>query len=409
MYAGRLRSANKRPSEEDGGIKKRPNKRQKLFNLTKIGEIEVGTWKKIFTYFNDMDLANAVNVCKSFQQLGEELFDKRHQGRFIIIMNEIGFKRIVCSFKNVITSVHMTGPTVPYSERILDFLGKVLNKSLRKLRFGSLHKDHFEHINFRRKFLKLERLGFIHCTLDKSERITQFTQWCPNLKSLTLSACTIQNSTLFEEIIPSLRHITLFNLFGDVNDVQLADFFITNSRLNNVCIDLPYSLSSQSLQVINQQSMNLEKMLWKCHDLDPFISTFQKDLPNLKELSIMMDFSVHYKNQLLQILKYLPNIEVIKVLNCRRNIMSNDDLLEFVSQCKTLIKFVIISVTVGHEMQFNYDLHRKFIQSTSDRPNIEIVFDFGFPVHSKTFTITNKWIKENNSLLVLAPRNLSHY
>lgn len=101
MYNGRLRPTNKRQNRNDD-IQNNSNKRLKGHELPQIGEFDLESWKKILTYLDDTNLANVACVCKSFNSLAQEQFQKRHKGEFRIQINLVGWKPIVCRFKNVI-------------------------------------------------------------------------------------------------------------------------------------------------------------------------------------------------------------------------------------------------------------------------------------------------------------------
>lgn len=405
MYNGRLRSRNKRPTDD---IDDDPNKRQRGHEFLNIGEFNIESWKNCFTYLDDKNLANVAYVCKTFKTLAEELFHKRHRGELRIQMNVIGWKPIVCRFKNTISNLYLTGPTIPYSERVLDFFEQFLTKSLKEITFGCIHMNQFNNMKFRRKFLKLQSLSFVVCQLNELQTITQMSHWCPNLKSLTLSACTIRNSTIFEQFIPSLEDVTLFDIFDDVTNEKLVNFFTLNRQLKQIAVDLPYQITFESLSTVNEKLFNLEKMKWRCDDLD-LLPNFQQQFINLKELSFLMDFSGTYKNQLLTIVKHLPQIELIQVINCKENTMTNCDLVELITACTTLRKFEIFSTSLKRKLEFSYDFHRKICRATSNRSNINISLYFQSPFPTKRFVITKKWIKEDGRLIILAPEDLSSY
>lgn len=405
MYHGRLRSTNKRQCND---LNNHPNKRQNNVESLKIGAFDIDTWSKCFAYLDDKNLATVAYVCQTFKVLAEELFHKRRKGELRIQMNVIGWKPIVCRFQNIISSLYLTGPTIPYSERVLEFFAQFLTKSLKEITFGCIHMNQFKNIKFRRKFLKLESLSFVVCQLNELQTITQLSLWCPNLKSLTLSACTIRNSTIFEQFIPSLEDVTLFDIFDDVTNEKLVNFFTLNRQLKRIAVDLPYQITSESLSIVNEKLINLEKMKWRCDDFD-LLPNFQQQFINLKELSFLMDFSGTYKNQLLAIVKNLPQIELIQVVNCRENTMTNCDLVELVTACTTLKKLEIFSTSLKRQLEFSYDLHRKICRATSNRPNINISLYFQSPFPTKRFVITKKWIKEDGRLIILAPEDLSSY
>ncbi|KAG4067984.1 hypothetical protein HA402_010670 [Bradysia odoriphaga] len=404
MYHGRLRSSKKRQSEE---VHNNPNKRHSVHDIRKIGEFDIETWKNCFQYLDDEDLANVAYVNRTFKALAERLFHKRHKGEMRIQMNVTGWKPIACRFKNIISSLYLTGPTIPYSERILDFFGQFLTKSLKEITFGCIQMNHFKNIKFQRKFLKLESLSFVVCQLELGD-ITQLDLWCPNLKSLTLSACTIRNSTIFEQFIPSLEDVTLFDIFDDVTNEKLVNFFTLNPQLKRIAVDLPYQITFESLSIVNEKLMNLEKMKWRCDDFE-LLPNFQQQFLNLKELSFLMDFSGTYSNQLLTIVKNLPQIELIQVVNCRKNTMTNFDLVELITACTTLKTLEIFSTSLERKLEFSYDLHRQICRATANRSTINISLYFQSPFPTKRFIITKKWIKEDGRLIILAPDNLSNY
>lgn len=406
MYNGRLRSSNKRQNDD---IANGPNKRRNGYEILKIGEFNIESWKSCFAYLDDKTLANVASVCKTFKILAEDLFHKRHKGELRIQMNVMGWKPIVCRFKNIISCLYLTGPTLPYScERVLDFFEKFLTKSLKEITFGCIHMNQFKNMKFRRKFLKLQSLSFVVCQLNELQTITQLSAWCPNLKSLTLSACTIRNSTIFEQFIPSLEDVTLFDIFDDVTNEKLVKFFTLNRQLKQIAVDLPYTITFESLSTVNEKLFNLEKMKWRCDDLD-LLPNFQQKFVNLKELSFLMDFSGTYKNQLLTIVENLPQIELIQVINCKENAMTNCDLVELITACKTLKKLEVFSTSLKRQLEFSYDFHREICRATSNRSNINISLYFQSPFPTKRFVITKKWIKEDGRLIILAPDDLSNY
>lgn len=407
MYNGRLRSTSKR-LHNDATDNSCPDKRHKIHEVHKIGEFDIESWKTCFTYLDDKSLANVAYVNRTFKTLAEELFHKRHKGELRIQMNVTGWKPIVCRFKDTISSLYLTGPTIRYSERVLDFFAQFLTKSLKEITFGCIHMNQFKNIKFRRKFLKLESLSFVVCQLNELQTITQLRLWCPNLKSLTLSACTIRNSTIFEQFIPSLEDVTLFDIFDDVTNEKLVNFFTLNRQLKRIAVDLPYQITCESLSIVNEKLMNLEKMKWRCDDFDR-LPNFQQQFNNLKELSFLMDFSGTYKNQLMTIVKNLPQIELIQVVNCRENKMTNRDLVEFVTECRTLKTLEIFSTSLKRQLEFSYDLHRKICRATTNRSSINISLYFQSPFPTKRFVITKKWIKEDGRLIILAPDDLSNY
>lgn len=405
MYNGRPRSTNKRHNADN---KNHPNKSPKVPEVLEIGEINVDSWRNCFQYLDDENLATMAYVCNTFKVLAEELFHKRHKGELKITLCLDGWKPKVCRFKNVISRLYLLGIPAPYSDRALDFCAQFLIQSLEEITIGMLRMNELKKISFPCKFLKLEALSFVCVHLNEIETLSNLIMSCPNLKSLTLSACTLINTKIFEQFIPKLEDVTLFELFDDVSNEKLVNFFTSHSQLKRIAVDLPHRISYGSLTLANEKLTNLEKIKWRCDDFD-LLPNFQQQFVNLKELTFLMDISGTCQNQLLRIAKDLPQIELLQVVNCKENTMTNVDLVEMITACATLKTFGIYSTSLKRKFQFTYDFHRKICRATSNRSTIDILLYFQCPYPTKRFVITKKWIKEDGRLIILAPEDLSNY
>lgn len=115
-----------------------------------------------------------------------------------------------------------------------------------------------------------------------------------------------------------------------------------------------------------------------------------------------MKASGTYKNELLKIISYFPILEVLKVLQISQNLMTNDDLIDLLTQSScTLKKLMFVSRGAEKELKFGYDLRRRVCEATSNRSEINIEFEFDTPFNTKHFFITKESITEDRRLIVL--------
>lgn len=393
---------------------------QRTWELNKIGNFDMESWKEIFKYLDLSDLLMVAVVCKSFQSMAENIAAQRFKYMHNFMHNgihnfDIGWKPVICRFKNVISNITVYGPKPDPSKdtsnvlsKDLSFIDEFLSNTLTRLSLDHANVDQLQDFVFHKKFLKLEKLSFGSCNLNNRCSIfSQLRMWCPNLKSLSLSCCTIRSSLLLLQCIPLLEDLSLYGVPGI--SIETFIIFVTRHRqLKTLYVDLKVDVSFSCLPIINELLINLESLIWQCTSLDR-LPNFRQNFFNLKVLGFVLSLRGTYTNELNTIVQYLPQIEEIKVLLCKENKMSNDDLVDLIVQSScTLKKLVFTSIGLDKELKVGYDLHRQIYNATSNRSEILIEVEFGefqFEVPPVRYIITKEWIKKNGKLIVLKELN----
>ncbi len=390
------------------------NQIHRTWELTKIGNFDEESWLNIFQHLNDLDLANVATVCKTFETLAQKVFKRRHSvsdGKcsFSVYkpLPSLGWTwvPVICRFRNIITDLHFSGP----SEGLLYFIDEFVSESSVTRLWLDIYPEEFESFEFRKTFHNLESLAIVGADLgERNFVMTTLNRWCPNLKSLTLSMAKIGNEDFFWQSLQELEELKLFSVSG-LSDEYLWKIFYKNKHLKTIMIEgTQLNGDLAELELISLLLIDLETMIWSTNSFDR-LPKLRRDFVKLKSLSFIMDLrntAGIYTNQLLEMGKYLPNIEVLRVIHCFKNSMTNDDLINLIDQySSTLKELEIISHETETCMKFGYDLHRK-IYATGRNRSICIELEFGTVFlkreGTKKFEITKDGIWENGEIIVLA-------
>lgn len=385
---------------------------QRARELTKFVNFDDEIWLNIFHHLSDLNLAKVAAVCKRFETLAQKVFKQRHKVNgecgVVVPIDLIGWKVVLCRFRNIIVEVHLTGQTCPHGKDALRFIDEFLSESVKRLKL-LLDPKALKNWKFRKTFSKLERL-FILGMNDERNFATRLSQWCPNLKHLTIVLGYITNEDFFRQSLPLLEVVQFGKVHGMTRQ-YLWMFFAKNNQLKEVSLEGTEMEEAMSwLQLVNELLINVEKVTITTHTFDNF-PLLRRNFDNLKSLSFLMgrcrnDYGT-YTNELLQITKYLPNIEILRVVNCLQNSMTNADLVELIDRSSATLKELYISCrNTKRALTFGYDLHRQ-IYGMENRSDICIEFEFGDTFDRKefnTFIITKEGIWEDHKLIALAPR-----
>lgn len=247
----------------------------------------------------------------------------------------------------------------------------------------------------------------MHLT-DKRNFILTLNHWCPNLKELRLTFCDVWNEDFFRQSLPSLEVLKLHDLHGLTLE-YLGRYF---SKLKDVSLERSISDDSTSwMRLANEFLINVEIMSFNARVLET-LPPFHFD--NLKSLTFYMHYGKSFygtcTNDLLQVTKRLPKIEIFRVLDCLKNSITNDGLVELINRSgSTLTQLCITCCKKELDLRFGYDLHRNIygIQSTS--VCIKLVFgDKWADADLEIIKITKEGIWENRKLSVVASTLQNH-
>lgn len=172
-------------------------------------------------------------------------------------------------------------------------------------------------------------------------------------------------------------------------------FVVKNRQLKNLRFDassfsLEYNMSC--LFIINEIFTNLQSMLWSCRNLS-LLPNFRRNFDDMKVLNFDLKCSGTYKNELLKIICYFPQLEELNVLNCSQNLMTIDDLIDLLIEASsTLKKLLIESIGPNNDWnnEFSRSLHTTICDATSIRSDIIIELVFHKYVRKQTFAISKK-------------------
>lgn len=418
---------------------------QRTWDLNKIGNFDEESWTQIFQHLTQLDLANVATVCKQFRTLAENVFKKNairtipHYARdchnagecqIHIETERMGWKLLICRFRNCITRIDFSqdfqeNRTNRHSEDVLRFMDEFMSESLKSVTF-MIDPKQFRNFNFRRIFRNLEELVLFYVnSVDERTVMTTLNRWCPNLKSLIITNSLIRGPHFFLQSLSSLKKIKFNNVTFAVNTECIVDFFSANNQLKEVAIENVKTLDKDMswLTVLNEQLTGLVVVTWATYTLDS-LPAFRQNFANLRSLSFLMARQSDWTcwgvltNQLLKIINYLPVIELLRVINCSENLMTNNDLVELIGQSSaTLETLEITGKKYERELKFGYDLHRQ-IYGTASRSALCMNFEFGdaFLAHRNwmegkeseaiAFKVTKDGIWENGKLIVVASKLL---
>lgn len=388
-----------------------------------IGNFDEDSWLKIFHRLDCATLATVATVCKTFQNLAEKAFKKKvfTNGEYAmeIEVGEIGWKPVICRFRNVLTSIEFYGGS---STGVLWFIDEFISKSSVKRLKLWINPKEFEKFQFRNSFNNLETLTL--CQVDELDYQYQYgikhpivvlDSWCPGLKSLTLTICKIQNEDFFFQSLPSLVELRFTSpMYIDYN--HFWRFLSENNQLKALYFEEPAIHPEENwLGMINELLGNLETLSYYVTNTLDDLPQFRNDFINLKSLTFIMGScnncnGIISADRLLEFTKKLPSIEVLSINNCLQNSISNDQLIQLIDQGPlTLKQLNICSYKVSRVLKFGYDLHRQIYgMETRNRADICCTFTFGNGYgidanNATTFKITKDGIWENDKIIVLPP------
>lgn len=415
---------------------------QRTWDLNKIGNFDEDSWINIFQYLNSVNLANVATVCKQFKTLAQNVFKKRSTMRFgchagecavFVEANRIGWKSIICRFRNCITRISFEQDLSerarsPYSEGVLRFMDEFLSESSLKSVSFVIDPKQFQNFTFSKTFHNLEELALFNVSsVFEHTVMTTINRWCPNLKSLVISDAEIHGPHFFFQSMPSLKCLKLNNVILHVTTGYIMDFFTANNQLKELAIENVTTLSDEDmswLTVANEQLTDLGIITLATNTTNTLdcLPEFRHEFINLKSLSFLMagydrTCCGTLTNQLLRIINHVPKIERLRVINCRENLMTNDDLVELIGQSSLTLQLLeITGYDFKRNLKFGYDLHRQ-IFGTATRSALRINFDFGDAFsrlrnllqgkkdEMMEYKITKDGIWENEKLIVLASKS----
>lgn len=398
-----------------------------------IGELQPDLWKEILMHLSDWDLVRASQVCVGFRAMSEDIFEKRRSldSNFHILFDHekrSDWQRVVRRFRNFIKGVSIEVPDgeVVHHSDFYNF-ERCMSKTLNSMFFFGFKMKQWEGVAMLRQFGLLETMHFMHSNLSmtaKSCLFTHFSSRYPRLKNLHLTNCKVTQRSFLEQSIPSLERASFCNV-ETPNDEFLLIFLVKNRQLKSLSIDFTTANFANDVNIslfpkVNEISVNLEILFWRTVNLSS-LPTLRQNFSRLKNLTFSLngfcDPNYKYKNELLPIIRFFPVLESLSVTLIPYNLMTNDDLIDLLthSTC-TLNKFIFSSLNSGleAEMKFGYDLHRRIIKATSDRPDITIEIEYGTNEFKdrtkfKNFFITRDCIKENGEFIVLRDSSENQY
>lgn len=375
--------------------------------IDKIGHFNVESWRQIFKHLSVWDLANVSLVCKGFQTIARDVFAPKNKKKFLLIKTkDFGWKTIISRFRNEITELQVE--VFPGKDERLFQYFTILHKTLEALTFKFVNVNQFKNILTLRKFHKLHTLSFLLSDISEDCGIlNKLARWCPQLKALKFSYATVGQSNFLEQSVPTLEEVSFHGIQYITNE-KFIIFIVKNRQLKKLYVemhDIPSDVIMECLPIVNELLPNLESMRWDCDNMDELPSNFRHNFANLKDLSFNLCNKETYTSQLMKIVKFLPRIEDLRIIDCKENLMTNDDLLELlIGTSSTLMKLAFKARGRKQELRFGYDFHRQICSATSNRSSIFIEIEFGYYLYSKPtklFVITQDWIKENENLIVL--------
>lgn len=385
-------------------------KMQRIWELCRIGSFDMDSWNKIFANLSDQDLANVALVCKDFQTMAQDIVEQRYKTLpFEFSFNESGWKPVICRFRNVISAVTVYGPSadgpaLKIQQEDFTYFERIMSGTLKDLTFYHVSTKEWKEIVIQKKFEKLEKLAFLMCDLvAQCPIIGRLSYWYPNLKFLALTHCNIGRSRFLEQSLPRMEKLSLSGIRAvDINFFLI--FMVKNRQLRELLVDLnhfPIESNMSCMPIANELLPNLESMFWCCTTLT-LLPEFRRNFDNVKDLCFNLQSLGKYKNELLKFIEYFPMVVELKVLHIYRNLMTNDDLIDLLTQSPTLKKLVFNSRSAEVEMKFGYDLHRRLCAATSNRSDIYVEFEFAWLTDAqKCYKMSKDWIKENGEIIVL--------
>lgn len=383
---------------------------QRIWELTKIGNFNSDSWKIILSHLSDTELANVALVCKDFQLMAENIIDKRY-GRgydsdhlFTVSFGDTKWKPIICRFRKVISHVTVYVPPTTKLVRQEDFVffQHFLCETVENIWFSDFDAKQWRGVEYFRRFERVEELSFTRSDLSsRCSLLRSLPRWYPNLKSLLFSGVIIGNNPFIEHSLPSVERVS-FNKVKSLNTNYLSVLVIKNPQLKRLSVDLTaFPMDVTCMPIINEVLTELESLTCWCNymSLPP---TFRQNFVNLRELTFS-SYEPSYKNELLPIIGYFPVLETLIVPLVPKLLMTNDDLIEFLTHGSSTLKEIVFSCTskcIAYiELKFGYDLHRRICQATANHSEILIEFDFMFA--GCQYSITKEWIKKNGQYSVL--------
>lgn len=392
-------------------------KMQRIWEVTKIGSFDADSWIIILNNLSDEDLANVAVVCKDFQMMAQNIMKNRYSKNnvvdFCMTFANTKWKPIICRFRNVIPAIRVFGTTShgvnascpEISQQDFSLFEHFVSDTLKRFYFNRTHAKQLKNVVMKKKFHQLELLMFYDCNLSQESRLlSHMYHWYPNLKSLKFANCKMGRSRFLEreQSLPLVEDVKFH-----FNGALTVDFFlIKNPQLKCLELNLPYipvEAYMSHLPMVNELLPNLESMLLICENLK-FLPHFRKNFDNVKSLKFLLKDMGTYKDELLKIVSYFPKIEELMVLHMSQNLMTNDDLIDLLTQSSSTLKnFCFVTRSTDRQLKFGYDLHRRFCDATSNRSDILIEFEFGkFSFENERwFQITKEGIKENGKFIVV--------
>lgn len=388
-------------------------KLQRIWEVTKIGSFDADSWNTIFKKLSDSDLANVAIVCKDFQKMASNIMANRYKGhkRFCMSFANIEWKPIICRFGNVITNIEVCGAAnTEILQKDFSYFCNFLCETLTKLSYYRITAKQLKNVVIQKQFQQLEQITFVSCNFNSDCRlVTHMYHWYPNLKSLCFSQCYLGRSKFLERepSLPLVENIH-FHFYGGKNIDFFLIFMVKNRQLKHIDLNLPsFPLAEimSRLPIVNELLTNLESLALSCSSLK-HLPTFRKNFDNVKRLGFDLKYLGTYKNEILRIINYFPMLEDLKIVHISQNLMTNDDLIDLLSQSSCTLKHVIF-VSRGSEiaLQFSYDLHRNVCKATSNRSDICIELEFDSPFNTQSYVITKESIKENENFIVIGGGN----
>ncbi len=397
----------------------------RTWELSKIGSFDADSWYKILKNLGDEDLANAAVVCKDFQNIAETVFKKRYKvddeskrnsrKEFYLSFARPGWKSVVSQFKSLITQICISG--LCHSKKVqqedFDCMTRYLSDTVKDICFVQMNTKQWRDVAVQRKFQTLEKLSFVASNVSvPCSLLHHLSHWCPNLTSLKLSSVNIGKSKFLEQSMPLLEDASFHNIISPGQDFNFfLVFIIKNRQLKHLFADLstfPAAPVMSCLPIVNEVLTNLETLTWAKPILS-LVPTFRKNFPYLKSLTLISLET--YKNEMLSIIQYFPVLEKLELFLITKNLMSNADLIDLLTQSSyTLKKLIFSSRSENQEMKFGYDLLRSVCVATSNRNDILVEFEFGMyqfdiKLDEKYLVITKNWIKKNGKFIVLEDDN----
>lgn len=198
-----------------------------------LNKLDDDCLEAVFKYLDMIDLCNAAEVCKRFNQRAKDAFRLKYKKIDlsewkIQLMEDNEFKSLLNNFgPSIISIVFMGGGHMKYISDPDDILHKIQAKCVHLKELTVRHIPDFD-VKLQPMFAKLERLEFDHCELDN--KMKDFLSARKNLKKLGLVCCKNESDELIMQKFPMLVEAKITSLSKCSGDA-LKCFIALNSTL----------------------------------------------------------------------------------------------------------------------------------------------------------------------------------